>query len=373
MLIAIIFLCCQNKQKDNCPTILVDIKSTGSIDLNKISDLYDIIALETTDENYIKQVEQIFLIDTFIVVWDSKVNEIFLFNKKGKYLHSIGSKGHGPEQYGKIEDVYVDYNNKTISILDNAKQTVISYSIQGDFIKTNKIPFFAYAFKPTKDGYWLLNYAQNYDKNILIYIDKTTGKIIKGYKKSDYNLTLINTNNFIEDFDGKTLFHYPNENTIYILDEHSMLPYLNFDFGDGANPYKDVNTKDYQDFIKNNKYVGGINRVYVYKNHLFFSFSKYNGVNMNIEQYNSYVTLSDLKVTNYNYDIKHSDKIGVSPLPDIVGLSQGKLVYMINPNILPPILISKINDSRANYNLNDFEINNDSNPILVVYNLDKKQ
>jgi|GEM_PF-5660923 len=372
ILTAIIFPCCQNIQKDNCPTILVDVQKTGSIDLNQLSDLYDIVALETTEKNYIKQVEQVFLIDTFIVVWDSKSNEVFTFNNKGKYLYSIGSKGQGPEQYGKIEDVYVDYINKTISILDNTKQTAISYNIQGNFIKADKIPFFAYAFKPTKNGYWLLNYAQNKDRNILIYMDKETGNNSKGYLKSDFNLTLMNTNNFIEDSNGNTFFHFPNENTIYLLDEHSLQPYLHFDFGKGANPFKDINTQAYQDFLKMNKYIGGINRVYIYKNHLFFSFSKFNGINNNIEQFNTYVTLSDLKVTNYNYSIKHSNKIGVSPLPDIVGLSKGKLVYMINPNILPPKLINKINDSKANYNLSDLEINNDSNPILIIYNLDKK-
>lgn len=372
LLIAILFSGCQHQQKNNCPTILVDIQSTAPFALNEISDLYDIVALETTGENYIKQVEQVFVIDSLIAVWDAQTNEIFAFNNKGKYLYSIGSKGQGPEQYGKIEDVYVDYNKKHISILDNTKQAVISYNLQGHFIKSDNIPFFAYAFKPTEKGYWLVNYAQNTDKNILIYMDKTTKQNTKGYIKSDINLTLINTNNFTEDTDGKTLFHYPNENTIYRLDENNMYPYLKIDFGAEANPFTDINTKDYQDFIKKNKYVGGIHRVFAHKDHLFFSFSKFNGVNMNAEQYNAYVSLPGLKVTVYNYDIQHSDKIGISPMPEIVGLSQGKLVYMINPNILPPKLISKINDSKSNYHLGDVEITVDSNPILVIYNLDKQ-
>lgn len=88
-------------------TVNVDINKKETFYLDSIADFGGIVPLEVTDESYIKEINQVYLVDSFIVVWDSPMNNILIFNDKGRYLYNLGSKGRGPKEYLSFESVYV--------------------------------------------------------------------------------------------------------------------------------------------------------------------------------------------------------------------------------------------------------------------------
>ncbi len=272
------------------------------------------------------------------------------------------------KQYLDVEDIYIDYKKRHILLLDNGKNAVITYDIDGHFVCIDKISYYAYAFYPMADKYFLLNYAQNKLKNNLILVDKETQEITNGFLPTQMNLPVINSNNFFEETIGKVFFHFPYNDMIYKLNNDGLKAYLEIDFGKYKNPIN-MQSANFFDFIKTQEYVGGIHAFYAYREHLFFSFYKYNGTDRKIDLYHSYVSMSNQKAIVYNYGLKHNEKLPISPLPEIIGLSEGTLIYQINPNILEENLIEKINRSELIKDSDSLVVSSEDNPILVLYEL----
>lgn len=350
-------------------TVNVDINKKETFYLDSIADFGGIVPLEVTDESYIKEINQVYLVDSFIVVWDSPMSNILIFNDKGRYLYNLGSKGRGPEEYLSFESVYVDYNKRHISLMDNSKLSVITYDIFGNFISEDEVPYYAYAFYPDKKGYWMLDYGQNPLKDNLILVDCESKDIIQSFMGTNDNLIVMSSNNFFEDELGNVLFHFPYLNTIYTLEEDGLKPFLRVDFGKLQNPYTDMKSSNFHDVIKSNNYVGGIHNLYKYEDHLFFSFYKYHGSSNNIDSYNVHISLLDNKVSVFDFNLRHTSELPVSPLPTIIGLSDGKLIYQIDPNILDEALIDKLKDSDLMRDAGVSAITAEYNPILVIYDM----
>lgn len=129
-----------------------------------------------------------------------------------------------------------------------------------------------------------------------------------------------------------------------------------------------MKSSNFHDVIKSNNYVGGIHNLYKYEDHLFFSFYKYHGSN-NIDSYNVHISLLDNKVSVFDFNLRHTSELPVSPLPTIIGLSDGKLIYQIDPNILDEALIDKLKDSDLMRDAGVSAITAEYNPILVIYDM----
>jgi hypothetical protein len=79
--------------------IVEGIKSSGSrIFLSEVAKDIDFIPLETTNECLIGK-SRMFFSDKYIVVADWQQDMIFLFDRNGKFIRKIGSKGQGPGEY----------------------------------------------------------------------------------------------------------------------------------------------------------------------------------------------------------------------------------------------------------------------------------
>ena len=84
---------------------------------------------------------------------------------------------------------------------------------------------------------------------------------------------------------------------------------------------------------------------------------------MPYEGYNCYISLKNSKIKIYTFDVVHDEKTIVSPLPEIINISKGKLIYQIVPSELPDNILNKLRET-------SFEVvNSESNPILILYNL----
>jgi len=125
------------------------------------------------------------------------------------------------------------------------------------------------------------------------------------------------------------------------------------DFGKRKNTYN-VYSTEYQ----NSEFDGKINNVYCYGNNLFFSFIR--SMNNTINTYNVYINFDDPMPIVYKINIKYSSSIPVQPIPEILGLSQGKIIYQILPYY--EVIFKKLQSV-----FEDLTI--ESNPILVFYNL----
>ncbi|NDV58504.1 6-bladed beta-propeller [Bacteroides sp. 519] len=344
--------------------ILIDNKKTSSLDINAIGDFDKIILLETIPESMIGEIEKVFLTDLYIVIWDSKMHRVLCFDFEGNFIRCIGKNGGGPEEYIKIADVYMKDEN-CISILDSSTKRIIEYNIIGEYNSSYQLQEYLYSFYPDENGFWGINGYQNDQKYDLIYISSETNKIEAGFFPGNSKIAMRPTNHFVKnEISNEILFHSQYIDVIYKIESKNVIPWLWIDFGDKRNPYTDLTSSNIDVDLASAEFMGHINNLHIYKDNLFFSFHDYHGLSKSYDSYNVYVSLNNMNSIVYQYDIKHSPDLKIQPLPDIVGLSKGKLIYQINPEFLPENIFQ---EKYAGTQLEN--ITSESNPLLVLYNL----
>jgi hypothetical protein len=98
--------------------------------------------METNPECLLKGANNIAFTDKFIFVSDKE--KLIQFDKSGRYIRKISSKGRGPREYLQLCDYQVDERNGRIYILDAKKLLV--YDMDGNFVESSCLPFISFYF-----------------------------------------------------------------------------------------------------------------------------------------------------------------------------------------------------------------------------------
>ena len=65
----------------------------------------DTVRPETSDDIPVSSIKNLFETDEFLILQHG--SRVSVFNKEGKYLNDIGSKGQGPNEFSFISSVFV--------------------------------------------------------------------------------------------------------------------------------------------------------------------------------------------------------------------------------------------------------------------------
>lgn len=338
------------KQEPLSYSFSINTENVSGLNLEDVASLDKIIPLETLDECLIVAIGKVFVTDSSLIVWDKGGANVFIFDSMGRFQRQIGNRGPSPQEYLSIGDIHVDKD--TIHLLDVTARKIMYYHISGKFISANQSEYYPYSFYPMQDGCWGINAYQNKDRYNLILLDESLQKIKRGYFVCEETPYLRPTNNFSKDEkNNEWIFHYQDNDTIYKMLKDDIVPFVAIDFGEN-NKIENSKTEHYK---------GHIHRVHLYGDHLFFSFNHSFGLNKPFIEYTCYLSLKNPTPIIYTYNIIHDKRTVIAPLPEIINISKGKLIYQIVPGELPDELFAK--------ELPYGKINGDSNPILVLYNL----
>ena len=125
--------------------IPVDIDQNYSLPLSEIAEEITAIELEMTDESLINpdNIQRIFISENHIITVETSLvsgatAKILVFNKDGKFLNRIGSRGQGPGEYTMITNVALDEKNKRLFIA-NFPNKIICYDLNGKFLKESTL------------------------------------------------------------------------------------------------------------------------------------------------------------------------------------------------------------------------------------------
>lgn len=124
--------------QDKVVVPVVDLGKDYPEKVLKLSDIGDVryVALETTDESLIKSYNHIAMDSERIVITDRSQNQVFIFDKNGKFLNRIFQCGGGPKDYQRITLSCVDFGRNYVYILDNTLLNRIKvYDFDGAFVK----------------------------------------------------------------------------------------------------------------------------------------------------------------------------------------------------------------------------------------------
>ena len=150
---------CRNTQIGQLPEIVVDIDQTVTLPLSLITEEMTIIKLELTDESITspERIKQILFFENYVIVVES--HNILVFNKEGKFFHTIGSRGQGPGDYNTIRNVTIDEKDGNLYVLDSESK-ILCFNLNGTLLKrTNQMQqngFSIYDLKIINDNLMLV-------------------------------------------------------------------------------------------------------------------------------------------------------------------------------------------------------------------------
>ena len=138
--ILLMMTACENKQPaDEC----IHIDLTGVIEsdakktpLKEWSKEIRFVPLETNDDILIKYISMVYEKDGKFLVSHGN-DRVSIFDKEGKYLHDISSKGEGPTQFISVDNVTL--HNDLIYIHETANR-IKAFDWEGNFVKKLGLP-----------------------------------------------------------------------------------------------------------------------------------------------------------------------------------------------------------------------------------------
>ena len=353
--------CNSQKNKDynlsGAIEINLNTNNLSNFDINQVADFHSLIPLETTAESLIGDITKLFIIDSLIIIYDKKTNAILVFDDRGNYKHKIGRPGNGPGEYVRILDVFLDEERNMIQLSDGMLKRIKTYSINGDFLSSTIVLDYPFvSFYPLDNGYWAVIHYQNSSRDNLVLMDENFN-VQKKWFSFTKKLPLVHINHFIEDREHGILFHDPYDNILYKLDEKNVNPYILFTFDNEKISKENIDNQS--PFLSSPLFLNA----YIHNGKLFFKFSKPQNKG-GFMIYNCFLDLNDLQQhVVFKFYENFSKEIPVAPLPDLLSVSDGKLVFQIAPHLFPESAFDNLKGSSLE------GINSESNPVLVLYTL----
>ena len=267
LIIAFLLNSCNQTKVGILLEIPVDVNIGDSILLSDITEDITTVELELTDASIIipDAIARIIIAENNIIVAEKSLmglSQILIFNKDGKFVRSIGSRGQGPGEFNIIENVAFDDKHNYIIIASWNPTKIICYHLNGKFIKElqfNRI----YPFRDINyiNNELFLDYidVQNlkYAKRILYRMNdnfQVSDSIIHRDNYFDKNYhNSFNFSDFIVKRSASIYLYFPEvyakfmapdikvlRDTLYRLEDNQFVPELKLKFrNDGIDRYGD--------------------------------------------------------------------------------------------------------------------------------------
>ena len=183
---------------------LIDISRNypqENISLQSIADI-EYIPLETTDTILLdKDAKIAYVSDNYVVIWQRRQAEVFVFNRNGKIHSHIKRKGPGPEEYTYLVNVVFDEKNEEIFLIDFGR--ILVYSNSGEYKRILRISMNSglNTFYNFDDETILMydeygeGYMDTYNEMPYVFISKKDGSIVSVL---NYRLPVRYSNMFIQ-------------------------------------------------------------------------------------------------------------------------------------------------------------------------------
>lgn len=231
LLLVILFLyltySCQDKHNADISMSLSEIivdhnNLIKSFDVSNIIDTsyHQFINLETNDSCLIGEISRIVLKNNKIIIYDSMVHQVLIFNMDGSFYSKVAAVGQGPAEYPPVvNDCFIGENY--IGILVPVINKIKLYDFEGHFVKDISLggSWGMTYFTFDEQSYFLINDGSRSEQGLfkLFAFDEGTTKMDKylpfDLKKNENSGWVLD--NYYTIYDDHALIIYSAIDTIY--------------------------------------------------------------------------------------------------------------------------------------------------------------
>lgn len=348
-----------------------DFLSEREIKSSEFIDSVKFVPLETTNESLIGEINKLICTENRFFIFDSDIGKnVLIFSKEGRFIRKI-PKGGGPEEILNPGDIAVDEEKQHLIVYDRTGLSFFDFD--GNFIKRKLVPFYFSNFRVIPNAYLFVTVAQNHNVHLgslstmQILISDTTFRIIsagfpfhypKGnsYSITDYTNSFGNNVNFSFKFSDKI---YQVEDTLSVNEMYQL------DFKKKTFPeaYLKLGNKELLEKLKHNDSYYYMGDFVECETHEYFAI--YN--NFNKKAYHTLIfrDKSTGKFMGGNRVLLDTGTIPLFSFP--LASYKDKFIGAASSLAIHRYLLEKKTELKENELLKN--IDDDSNPVLVIYHL----
>lgn len=199
-----------------------------------------LIPLETTTDCLIRKIDKIFVVDDKMIIFDDRLDAVYIYDSTGKFITRIGTRGQGPKEYIQITDIYVDVDKKEILLLCDRPYKIMFFNLDGKFIREFNTKKYYEGFSQIGDT--ILCVPSEYEEKRNIDIYTVSGEFqetmwvdsdVQTYRMDNQSTTYsFSSGSTMSGFRDEVLFTYSYVPYIYAYRNGNITIKYQLDFGD---------------------------------------------------------------------------------------------------------------------------------------------
>lgn len=245
-LLRIITLCilfwissCSNKMED------IPSRNTLHFSLNENVQIIDSLKIsifhpEETDESLIKSLGMIAEYDNRVFIGDDGTYELMAFDKNGKFISRIGSRGQGVGEYIKFLTFFINASDNSLGILDFELHKIVYYDLSDYSFRKEESNLNVLSSNciPSKQN--LIWFNEGYDDGItdkyFVITDKHKS-ILNSFVNKDFKSGYITGSSYPLYLFNDTVYGFtPYDMKIYAFDNDTLYTRMNIEVEDWHTP-----------------------------------------------------------------------------------------------------------------------------------------
>ena len=352
-------------EMDSVRTIKISLTDTSWTDVKSLLEMDSYIILSSVIP--LGNLKRVVIEKDHIYILD-KHSKLVCFKPNGNIAFSLNKKGKGQGEYIDITDMIINPEMNILTVADQGRRKLIHYSSKnGSFLMEEDLKVSAKAMAFYDGVYYYYNpFHHNYTDNEMMHFSLLSSndgvEVNKGYLKHD---PLIANYMFDDNFrqfsynKDEVYFRKRFIDTVFAINSHGLVPRYSIELPDPL-PYSLIQQRpDMLELFAKSKYSSTLHGIYKSGNILHFNFFK--------EQFVA-STFYDLEKDETIYCGNHIYPYPTKQLPVyslIDGVYKGKFFSLVSAMTV----LEDMERNPAAFSKDWSKINENSNPVLVFYNL----
>lgn len=101
-----------------------------------VVDSFQVVPLVLTGESAIMTLQKVVVTDSLLLIHSD--NHLLVFDKEGHFVRCMGKEGRAPGEYVRLNTFFVNREQGTVGMVDEALGKVLTFSMRGDFLSERK-------------------------------------------------------------------------------------------------------------------------------------------------------------------------------------------------------------------------------------------
>ena len=240
LLLTWILAACSSQTKETGDNVLKATLKETEVSLKDLFSRIEVIPLETNDTALMDHVLRIRKVNNKYYILNEdypgfQYINILVYDAEGNFLHTIGKKGQGPEEYPwLIYDMDIDAEKDLVYMMSPSGMLYL-YRTDGSFVRKMNMPEqLAYHNLQLLDDNRLLSWSgsTDIDSDAMCILDADSAQLIKGLWKDYSNINWAISGRFSYVYQNKIFFTPSIDRQVYEVTSDSLRIAYEWDFGE---------------------------------------------------------------------------------------------------------------------------------------------